>query len=102
MHADVRDKAERSATCQNASIKGERGSALAQGQSTTADEENDQQDETAVDDIPEDPPDPSPLSSNPAQRMNEPLSVELEGEIFCELRRRTYQRRYACVRSIQV
>ena len=79
-HDDVQDEAERSATCRNASIKGERGSALAQGQSTTADEPTDQRTSTIVDDVPEDPPVPPPPLERPPNAENETPSVELEGE----------------------
>ena len=79
-HGGVQDQAERSATCRNASIEGERGSALAQGRSTKTDEEIDQCNEAIINDVPEDPPDPSPSPDQPAQRENEPPSVELEGE----------------------
>ena len=70
-HGDVQDKAERSATCRNASIEGERGSALAQGQLTTADEENDQRTSTGVDDVPSPSPEPPPpvlVPYGPVQR----------------------------------
>ena len=50
-HGGMQDEAERSATCRNASIEGERGSALAQGRSTTTDEEIDQHNEAIVDDV---------------------------------------------------
>ena len=78
-HGAVQVEGENAKRRRDVSIAGERVCATAHVRSTTADE-NDQQDETAVDDIPEDPPDPSPLSSNPAQRQTEPQSVELEGE----------------------
>ena len=82
-HGDVQDKAERSATCQNMLIKGERGSALAQGRSMTTDEENDQHNEASVDDVPSASPGPPPsfpTPDKPVQRPDEPPSAELEGE----------------------
>ena len=53
---------------------------------TTADEENNQRNETDVDDVPEDVLDPStpfPSPDEPARPQNEPPSVELEGERRC-------------------
>ena len=82
-HSDVQFEAERSATCPNASIKGERGSTLAQGRSTTIVEENDQRTSPDVEDVPEDPPEPPPPLTSPdetARSQDEPPSVELEGE----------------------
>ena len=76
----VQDEAERLATCQNALIEGERGSALAQGRSTTADEPTDQWTSTIVDNVAEDPPVPPPPLERPPNAENEPPSVELEGE----------------------
>ena len=66
-HSGMQDEAERLATCRNVSIEGERGSALAQGQLMTTDKEDNQHSETSVDDIPEDPPDPSPSPDQPVQ-----------------------------------
>ena len=76
----VQDEAGRSATCRNASIERERGSALALGRSTTTDEEIDQRNEAIVDDVPEDPPVPPPPLERPLNAENEPPSVELEGK----------------------
>ena len=59
-HGAVQFEAERSATCPNMSIEGERGSALAQGQSTTTVEENNQRTSPDMEDVPEDPPEPPP------------------------------------------
>ena len=76
----VQDEAERLATCRNMSIEGERGSALAQGRSTTTDEEIDQRNEVIIDNVPEDPPVPPPPLNRPPNVENEPPSIELEGE----------------------
>ena len=82
-HDAVQDEAERSATCPNMSIEGERGSALAQGQSTTTDKPDNQRSETSVDNIPRAPPEPPPpvhTPDKPTHCTNEPPSIELEGE----------------------
>ena len=82
-HGAVQDEAERSATCLNALIEGERGSALAQGRLTTTDEPDNQRSETSVDNIPRAPPEPPPpvhTPDKPTHRKNEPPSVKLEGE----------------------
>ena len=82
-HGDVQFEAERSATCPNASIEGERGSTLAQGRSMTTVEENDKRTSLDVEDVPEDPPEPPPPLTSPdetARSQDEPPSVELEGE----------------------
>ena len=79
VHGAVQVEGENAKRCRGVLITGKRERTTAHVRSTTADK-NDQQDETAVDNIPEDPPDPSPLSSNPAQRINEPQSIKLEGE----------------------
>ena len=79
MCQDVQDEAERSRTRRGDPIEGERPSALAHGQSTRADED-DQRTQTVDDDVPEGPPEPPPPPDEPAQRPNVPPSVELEGE----------------------
>jgi hypothetical protein len=56
--------------------EGERARATVHTQSTATDDENDQRSEMHVDNVPEDPPDPSPSLPMPDQ----PPSVELEGE----------------------
>ena len=81
-HGDVQFKAERSATCRDESIAGERWSARPHERSTTTDE-NDQRTSTGVNDVPSPSPEPPPpvlVPYGPAQRRNEPPSVELEGE----------------------
>ena len=79
------DEVERSSTCRNVSIEGERGlgSVLAQGRSTTRADEDDQRTSMSDDNIPRAPPEPPPpfpTPDKPAQPPNEPPSVELEGE----------------------
>ena len=79
MRRDVQDEAERSRARPGDPIEGERPSALAHGQSTRADED-DQRTQTVDNDVPEGPPEPPPPPDEPAQRPNVPPSVELEGE----------------------
>ena len=52
---------------------------------TIADEEDNQHSETSVDDIPEDPPDPSTSPDQPARQENKPPSVELKGKRTSQL-----------------
>ena len=51
---------------------------MAREQSTARAYKNDQRDETVVKNVPEGPPEPPSLPDEPANRQNEPLSVELE------------------------
>ena len=81
-HADVQDKAERSATCQDESIAGGRWSARLHERSTMTNE-NDQPTSQDDDNIPRAPPEsPPPLTSpdETARSQDEPPSVEREGE----------------------
>ena len=80
MHRDVQDEAERSRTRRGDPTEGERPSALAHGRSLMAADENGQRNETVNDDVPMGPPEPPPPPDKPANRQNEPPSVELEGE----------------------
>ena len=77
---DVQNEAETSRTRRGDPIEGERPSALARGQSTMKADEDDQRNEAIIDDLPIGPPDPPPPPDEPANRQNEPPSVELEGE----------------------
>ena len=83
MCQDVQDAAERSRTRRGDLIEGERLSASARGRSMTTADENNQRNEAVDDDVPEDPPDPPPPLDEPADRQDEPPSVELEGESGC-------------------
>ena len=70
-HSDVQFEVGGSATCQNVLIKGERGSTLAQGQSTTTDKLDNQHSEMSINNIPRAPPEPPPpvlVPYGPAQR----------------------------------
>jgi hypothetical protein len=82
-HRDVQVEVESAQTRRDTTSEGERARATAHTRSTTTDEETGQRTETDIDDVPEDPPDPStpfPMPDQPARPQNEPPSVELEGE----------------------
>ena len=63
-----RNEVERSVTCRNVSIEGERGSTLAQGRLATRIDKDDQHTSTSVDDVPEDPPEPPPPPNKPTEQ----------------------------------
>ena len=80
MCRDVQDMVEMWRTRRDEAIEEERLTALRHGRSSTAADENDQRNETVDDDVPMGPPEPPLPPDEPAQRLNRPPSVELEGE----------------------
>ena len=78
-HSAVQFEAERSATCRDESIAGERWSAMPHGCSTTTDRNN-QRTSTGVNDVPSPPPVPPPPLERPPNAEYETPSIELEGE----------------------
>jgi hypothetical protein len=71
---------ERVETRRGTSDEAERWSASAHERLTSGDDEHGQRIPTDVEDVPEDPPVPFPSPDQPANREDEPPSVELEGE----------------------